>query len=83
MTPDTFLQRVLAVVDDLALTLAHTPRDRQEECLKGFADRVRTQWVDLFAPVLSAEDVDRLMDDIIDCIRARRSEIEATNYGVA
>jgi hypothetical protein len=82
-TPDEFLQRVLATVDDLALVLSHTPRERQEEWLKGFADRVRTQWHGLFAPTLSSENVDGMVADLVARVKAKRDRLEKLTGGRA
>ena len=82
-TPAEFLERVLATVDDLALVLAHTPRERQEEWLKGFADRVRAQWHELFAPTLSSEDVNGMVADVVTRVRAKRDGLEKLTGGRA
>jgi hypothetical protein len=42
MTPDEFLKRVLEAVEEAAFRLSHTPHDRQEQWLQGFADRLGT-----------------------------------------
>ena len=82
-TPAEFLPRVLATVADLALILAHTPRDRQEAFLEEFAANVKAQWRELFSPVLSAEDVDGMVADVIERVRAKRDQIEAAGAGTA
>jgi hypothetical protein len=83
MTPDDFLKRVLAAVDELAFRLAHTPHDRQAAWLSGFARRMRRQWRLLFAPALSADDVDGMVADLLARVRKRRDEIEAAGSGRA
>jgi hypothetical protein len=83
MTPDDFLKRVLAAVDEIALRLACTSHDRQEAWLSGFARRMRRQWRPLFAPHLSASDVDGMVEDAVARIKTRRDEIEAAGTGRA
>jgi hypothetical protein len=82
MRPD-FLERVLAAVDDAAFRLSHTPHDRQEEWLRGFAERVSAQWREVFSPALSSEDVDGMVADLVARVRKRRDEIEAAGTGRA
>jgi hypothetical protein len=82
-TPAEFLQRILVTVDDLALRLSHTPQDRQEEWLRGFAERVRAQWGELFSPALSAEDVNGMVADMMARVRKRRDQLETTKMGRA
>ena len=41
------------------------------------------QWGELFAPVLSAEDVDGMVEDVIARVLAKRDEIEAAGMGMA
>jgi hypothetical protein len=82
-TPDEFLARVFAAVDDAAFRLSHTPHDRREEWLRGFARRVRWQWREVFSPVLSLEDVDGMVADVVARVRAKRDEIEAARVGRA
>jgi hypothetical protein len=83
MTQPDFLARVFATVDQLAFTLSHTPRERQEEWLQGFGDRVRAQWAPLFTPHLEPKDVDEMVDDLAARVRKRRDEIEAAGTGRA
>jgi hypothetical protein len=82
MTPDQFLERVLAAVDDAAFRLSHTPHDRQEEWLRGFAKRVRAQWCVVF-PFMSAEDVSGMVADLVGRVRARRDRLERFGAGSA
>ena len=82
-TPAEFLPRVLATVADLALRLAHTPRDRQEAFLEEFAANVQAQWREVFAPYMSAKDVDGMVADVVARVRAKRDEIEAGGVGTA
>lgn len=82
-TPDEFVSRVQATVAELALALAHTPHERQEAVLHSFANAVRAQWRALFSPVLSADDVDGMVEDVLARILARRREIEAAAVGSA
>jgi hypothetical protein len=82
-TPDQFLERVLAAVDDAAFRLSHTPHDRQEGWLNDFADRMRMQWRSLFMTALSAEDVDGMVSDLVARVKAKRDEIEAAGVGRA
>jgi hypothetical protein len=82
-TPNEFLQRVLATVDDAAFRLSHTPRDRQEEWLQGFGDRTRAQWREVFAPFMSAEDVDGMVADLVARVRAKRDQLESFGGGTA
>ena len=70
--PAEFLPRVLATVADLALCLSHTPRDRQEAFLEEFAANVRVQWREVFAPYMSAKDVDGMVEDVIARVRTKR-----------
>jgi hypothetical protein len=76
-TPSEFLERVLRTVDELAFRLSHTPRDCQETWLLGFADRAKAQWREVFAPYLSASDVDGMASDVVTRVRKRRDEIES------
>jgi hypothetical protein len=82
-TPDEFLQRVLATVDDLAFRLSHTPHDGQEEWLQGFARRVHAQWCQVFSPALSANDVDGMVADLVARVRAKRDQLESFGGGTA
>ena len=43
--------------------LSQSPHQRQE-ALQRFADAVRAQWRALFSPVLSADDVDGMVEDV-------------------
>jgi hypothetical protein len=81
MTPDQFLTRVLAAVDDAAFRLSHT--HDQEEWLDGFADRVRAQWRDVFSPVMSTSDVDGMVSDLTARFRAKRDSLESHGMGTA
>ena len=83
MTPDEFLPRVLATVNELAFSLAHTPHDRQEAFLKQFAANVKAQWREVFAPYMSGEDVDGMVADAVERVRKRRDEIEIAEMGNA
>jgi hypothetical protein len=83
MTPDQFLNRVLATVDQLAFTLSHTSPERQEAWLQGFADRICAQWGPLFAPHLEPKDVDGMIADLAKRVRKRRDQIEAAGVGTA
>jgi hypothetical protein len=83
MSPDQFLERVLGAADHAALRLAATPHDRQAAWLREFARRLRTQWRQLFTPVLSSEDVDGMVADVLLRVKAKRDEIEAGGVGRA
>jgi hypothetical protein len=82
-TPSEFLACVDRVVDTTAFSLAHTPRDRQDEWLRGFADRVSAQWREAFAPYMSAEDVDGMVADAVARVRKRRDALAAAGVGTA
>ena len=82
-TPAEFLPRVLATVADLALRLSHTPRDRQEAFLEELEANVQAQWREVFAPYMSAKDVDGMVEDVIARVLAKRDQIEATGAGTA
>ena len=82
-TPDEFVSRVQATVDELALALSHTPHERQETALQSFADVVRAQWRALFSPVLSAEDVDGMVGDVLARVRAKRDDLEKRRSNLA
>jgi hypothetical protein len=82
-TPEQFLPRVLATVDKLAFSLAHTPHGRQEEWLQGFAERTGAQWREVFAPYMSGHDVDGMVADAVERVRKRRDEIEKVGVGTA
>jgi hypothetical protein len=77
-TPDEWLQCVFSVVDQLALLFAGTPDDRVEASLAGFADRTRAGWREAFHSLLRDEDIDSVVADVVDRIRKRRREIEAS-----
>jgi hypothetical protein len=83
MTPDRFLERVLAAVDEIALRLSHTPHDRQAAWLRSFERRVRAQWRPLFAAALRAEDVDGMVADLMGHVRAKRDFLERVGSGSA
>jgi hypothetical protein len=82
-TPDQFLERVFAAVDDAAFRLSHTPHDRQEEWLEGFADRLRAHWCDAFHPMLSDDDVNGVVEDVVSRISAKRNHLESLGGGTA
>jgi hypothetical protein len=82
-TPDEFLPRVLAAVDDAALRLAGTPHELQAAFLQRLACRIRAQWRELFTPALSAEDVDGMVADVVARIRAKRDSLESFGGGRA
>jgi hypothetical protein len=77
--PDEFLKRGHDAVDEAALRLSHTLDDRQEEWLRGFADRVRAQWRDVFSPALRSEDVDGIVADVVARVRAKRAGLESVD----
>jgi hypothetical protein len=81
MTPDEFLKRVLEAVEEAAFRLSHTPHDRQEQWLQGFADRLGTQWCEVFAPYLLSAEVDGLVADVIFRIKAKRDLLESLGGG--
>jgi hypothetical protein len=83
MTPDRFLERVLAAVDDAAFRLSHTPHGRQAAWLNAFARRMRRQWRPLFVPVLSSEDVDGMVADVLVRVKAKRDFLERVGSGSA
>jgi hypothetical protein len=68
---------------NLAEAAAHMPLDRQEALLQGFAERVRLQWREVFAPYLSAEDVDGMVADVLARVRAKRNRLEGFGGGSA
>ncbi len=78
-----FVSRVWAAVDDLALVLAHTPHDRQDAAMRSFIDSVRPQWIALFSAVLSPEDVDGMVADVLARFRAKRNDLEKLEVGSA
>jgi hypothetical protein len=82
-TPGEFLERVDRVVAATAFSLACTPRDRQEEWLRGFADRGGAQWREIFAPYLAAKDIDGMIAEFAAQVRRRRDAIEAAGVGSA
>ena len=82
-TPAEFLPRVLATVADLALVLSHTPRDRQEAFLEEFAANVQAQWREVFAPYMSAKDVDGMVADVMRAFWRIVITIEAAGAGTA
>jgi hypothetical protein len=82
-TPGEFLERVDRVVAATAFSLACTPRDRQEEWLRGFADRVKAQWRQVFAPYLAAKDVDGMVAAVVERVRAKRDRLEGMGGGTA
>jgi len=78
-TPDEFLKRALAVVDELALLYAGTPDDKVEASLAEFAERTRAGWREALS-FLPTADVDSMVDDVVERIRKRRREIEAPSH---
>ena len=70
ITPDEFLKRVLAAIDDFALGLSHTPRDQQERAIRRFADNVRDGWQETLSPVFPGVDVAGMVDDIVVRVKA-------------
>jgi hypothetical protein len=83
MTPDEFLPRVLAAVDEAAFRLAYAPRGQQNDWLQGFAERLRAQWLEVFQPFLSGDDVDGMVGDVVSRIRAKRRGLEGVGAGTA
>jgi hypothetical protein len=81
--PAEFLDRVLAAVDEAAFRLSHTPQDQAEEWLRRFAERVRKQWREVFAPYMSGEDVAGMVADVVARVRAKRDAIESAGAGTA
>jgi hypothetical protein len=68
---------------DEASRLSHSLHDQQEEWLRGFADSLRAQWRQVFAPVLSSEDVDGMVADVLSRVRAKRDRLEDLGGGTA
>jgi hypothetical protein len=82
VNPTEFLDRVLAVVDDLALLFSHTPRDRQEDALRNFAQRLKARWQEALS-LLPAEEADGIIADVVERVRARSSQMKAAGTGRA
>ena len=82
-TPDEFLERVLATVDELALCLAATPRPKQEEFLDRVEARVRAQWRQCFSRYMAASDVDGMITDLVGRIKSERDRLERFGMGSA
>jgi hypothetical protein len=83
ITPDEFLRRVLAALDNAAFLLANTPHECQEEWINAFGDRIRPQWREALAPPLSNEDVDGMVADAVARLRAKRDNLERFGTGTA
>jgi hypothetical protein len=83
MTPAEFLTRVFAAADELAFRLAGTPKELQATWIQDFARRVRRQWRPLFAPYLTAEDVDAVVADLVGSVEARLERISRFGSGTA
>ena len=83
MQPNEFLSRVVASVDDIALALSHSPYDLQKKTIKGFADRLRPEWREAFAPALTADDVDGMVDDVVTRVWTRLGYLETLEGGRA
>ena len=83
MTPPEFLTRVFAATDELAFSLAATPRHLQEAWLEGFDRRVRAQWRPLFAPYFSETDTDADVADVVGRVKSKRDRLERFGAGTA
>ncbi len=49
--------------------------------MRSFIDAVRPQWVALFSPVLSAQDVDGMLEDVLAHFGAKRDDLEKLEVG--
>jgi hypothetical protein len=75
-TPDEFLSRVFATIDELALRLAGTDADLQSSFLRDFERRVRLKWRPLFEPYFSQADADAVVADLVARVRAKRDYLQ-------
>jgi hypothetical protein len=83
MTANEFLARVFAAADEMALRLAGTRPDAQEDWLEGFARRVRSEWGRVFDEYICAEDLDAIVADLAGRVRAKRDYLERFGAGSA
>jgi hypothetical protein len=81
MTANEFLARTFEAADEMALRLAGTPHDSQEEWLDGFAFRVRARWGEVFDEYISPEDLDAIVADLAGRVRAKRDFLERFGTG--
>jgi hypothetical protein len=82
--PSQYQKRIISAVDELAFRLARSgSRDRQEEEIQRFGNRVRLKWREVFASFLSTADIDEMIADIVAHVRKRRDFLERHGAGSA
>lgn len=74
-----FLARAEAVIEQMALLYAHTPKSAIGRSLAAFAADLRADWRDTTKdlPGFSEAYIASVVDDVLNRIRARRQQIEA------
>ncbi len=83
MTPDEWLARALATVEQLALAFAGEDDEAVERKLTEFGQGVRAGWRDALRGLVSEADIDSMIIDLLARVRARRRELEAAGAGTA
>ena len=77
MTPSEWIETVNDAIDDAVCTLTHIAPVGRPAWLGRFEMRVAAQWSEVFADILSTEDVDSLVANITQTIMGRLAEIES------
>jgi hypothetical protein len=83
MSPDQFITRVFASIDELALRLAGTDEDLQSTFLRDFERRARLKWRPLLSPYFSQTDTDAVVADLVARVRAKRDYLQRFGRGSA
>ena len=76
MSPSEWIDRVNDSIDDAVNTMLHIAPIGRCAWLGRFEERVRKQWAQVFAGILSGEDVNSLVVNIAQTIQGRLAEIE-------
>ena len=72
---EKFVERVTAAIEDLGLLYANEPDDRVATSLEQMRANLKAEYANLFPSI--PETTSTMVDHIIECIQARRREIEA------
>jgi hypothetical protein len=83
IAPEEFVSRVVSAIDELALGLAGTPKEHQEEALRALVVRVRAGWRENFTPILSDDDVEGMIGDMMARVRVKLDGLESHHLGRA
>ena len=83
MTPEQFVARCEAVIEQLALLYAHSSDDEVSASLDKVIATVRADWVERFKTFATPQDIAEVVADIGGRIQTRRREIEGGGGGTA